>query len=76
LSAQAADTDRFTCFARNSAGEARKSYDLKVLVRPTINESTSSLPLQTIIPGTAFAVECKVEAIPDAEVCLLILLNI
>uniref|UniRef100_A0A0M3IE08 Hemicentin-1 n=1 Tax=Ascaris lumbricoides TaxID=6252 RepID=A0A0M3IE08_ASCLU len=68
LSAQVADTGRFTCVSRNSAGEARKSYDLKVLVPPTINETTSSLPLQTIIPGTAFAVECKVDAIPEAEV--------
>ncbi len=31
LSAQVSDTARYTCIARNSAGEARKTFDLRVL---------------------------------------------
>lgn len=31
LSVQVSDSGRFTCIAKNSAGEARKNYDLKVL---------------------------------------------
>ncbi|VDK37691.1 unnamed protein product, partial [Gongylonema pulchrum] len=71
LSAQVTDSARYTCIAQNSAGDAKKIYDLAVLVPPTINETSSSPPLQTIIPGTGFAVECNVYAIPDAQVCIL-----
>ncbi|KAM3729054.1 Hemicentin-1 [Dirofilaria immitis] len=68
LSAQISDTARYVCVARNTAGEAKKIFDLNVLVAPIISESASSPPLQTIIPGTSFAIECLVEAIPDAEI--------
>lgn len=40
-------------------------------VPPTINESSSSPPLQTVIPGTGFAVECNVQAVPEAQVQIL-----
>uniref|UniRef100_A0A915PVG6 Ig-like domain-containing protein n=1 Tax=Setaria digitata TaxID=48799 RepID=A0A915PVG6_9BILA len=69
LSAQILDAARYTCIARNTAGEAKKVYDLYVLVPPTISESSSSPPLQTIVPGTGFSVECVVQAaVPDAQI--------
>uniref|UniRef100_A0A0R3RPN6 Immunoglobulin I-set domain protein n=1 Tax=Elaeophora elaphi TaxID=1147741 RepID=A0A0R3RPN6_9BILA len=69
LSAQISDTARYVCVAQNAAGEAKKTYDLRVLVPPTISETSSSPPLQTVIPGTGFAVECIVhQAVPDAQV--------
>lgn len=42
--------------------------NFEILVSPTISEISSSPPLQTIIPGTGFAVECIVQAVPDAQV--------
>ncbi|CAG9531886.1 unnamed protein product [Cercopithifilaria johnstoni] len=68
LSAQISDTARYVCVARNTAGEARKIFDLRVLIPPAISETSSSPPLQTIIPGTSFAVECIVQAVPDAQI--------
>lgn len=40
----------------------------KFAVSPMINETASSPALLTIIPGAPFGVNCKVEAIPQAEV--------
>ncbi|VBB35583.1 unnamed protein product, partial [Acanthocheilonema viteae] len=67
LSAQISDTARYVCVARNAAGEAKKIYDLHVLISPIISETSSSPPLQTIIPGNGFALECIVQAIPDPQ---------
>ncbi|EFO22762.2 hypothetical protein LOAG_05722 [Loa loa] len=68
LSAQILDTARYVCIAQNTAGEAKKIYDLHVLVPPIISETSSSPPLQTIIPGTGFTLECIVQALPDAQI--------
>uniref|UniRef100_A0A914V1Q2 Ig-like domain-containing protein n=1 Tax=Plectus sambesii TaxID=2011161 RepID=A0A914V1Q2_9BILA len=68
LSAQVTDTSRYTCVARNTAGEARKIIDLRVLVPPIINETLSSKPLQTVIPESQFRIECKVHGIPQPEI--------
>ncbi|KAK0404397.1 hypothetical protein QR680_017438 [Steinernema hermaphroditum] len=68
LSARREDEGRVSCVARNDAGEARKHFDLVLLVPPTINDSLSSDPVQTAIPGQPFNVSCHVEAIPEAHI--------
>ncbi|TKR80926.1 hypothetical protein L596_014897 [Steinernema carpocapsae] len=68
LSAKREDEGRVTCIARNDAGEVRKHFDLTLLVPPTINDSLSSEAVQTVIPGHAFNITCKVDAIPEADI--------
>ncbi|VDM60008.1 unnamed protein product [Angiostrongylus costaricensis] len=58
---------RYTCIVRNAAGEARKTYDLKVLVPPSINELSSSESLQNVIPGSQMSLDCIVDGDPFPE---------
>uniref|UniRef100_A0A1I8F226 Ig-like domain-containing protein n=1 Tax=Wuchereria bancrofti TaxID=6293 RepID=A0A1I8F226_WUCBA len=46
------------------ASESRSTTNIP----PIISETSSSPPLQTVIPGTGFALECIVQAIPDAQI--------
>uniref|UniRef100_A0A0K0DQ12 Ig-like domain-containing protein n=1 Tax=Angiostrongylus cantonensis TaxID=6313 RepID=A0A0K0DQ12_ANGCA len=59
---------RYTCIVRNAAGEARKTYDLKVLVPPSINELSSSESLQNVIPGSQMSLDCVVDGDPFPEI--------
>ncbi|KAK6759923.1 hypothetical protein RB195_021467 [Necator americanus] len=68
LSARTTDTGRYTCIVRNAAGEARKTFDLKVLVPPSINELSSSESLQNVIPGSRLSLDCIVDGDPFPEI--------
>ncbi|CAI4229355.1 unnamed protein product [Auanema sp. JU1783] len=68
LSARTTDTGRYSCIARNPAGEARKTFELKVLVPSVILEETSSEVLQTVIPGSRLSLTCDAEGIPAPEI--------
>ena len=59
---------RWSCIAKNSAGEARKTFDLKVLVPASINELTSSDALITVIPQAPVSIVCDVEGDPTPQV--------
>lgn len=72
----------WTCLAKNSAGEARKNFNLVVqgikfllkiyiyfcVVPITFNETLSSRPIFSVIPGTQFKIECIVDGIPIPKV--------
>lgn len=64
LSAQRSDNTRFTCVAKNAAGEARKHFDLLVQIPPAINDSLSSPLIQSVIPKSDFKIDCRVDAVP------------
>ncbi|KAE9555394.1 hypothetical protein FO519_001406 [Halicephalobus sp. NKZ332] len=68
LSAQKSDNTRFTCVAKNSAGEARKNFDVVVQIPPLINDSLSSPGIQSVIPGNDFRIDCKIDSFPQAEI--------
>uniref|UniRef100_A0A914PAM5 Ig-like domain-containing protein n=1 Tax=Panagrolaimus davidi TaxID=227884 RepID=A0A914PAM5_9BILA len=68
LSAQKSDNTRFTCIAKNAAGEARKHFDLLVQIPPSINDSLSSPLIQSVIPNSDFKIDCKVDAIPPPKI--------
>ncbi|VDL71887.1 unnamed protein product [Nippostrongylus brasiliensis] len=61
-------TCRYTCIVRNAAGEVRKTYDVTVLVPPSINELTSSESLQNAIPGSQLGIDCIVDGDPFPEI--------
>ncbi|VDM75112.1 unnamed protein product [Strongylus vulgaris] len=66
---QAKSSDKkYTCIVRNAAGEARKTFDLKVLVPPSINELSSSESLQNVIPGSRLSLDCIVDGDPFPEI--------
>ncbi|CAJ0583273.1 unnamed protein product, partial [Mesorhabditis spiculigera] len=64
LSAKTGDAGRYTCVVKNPAGEARKTFELKVFVPASINEATSSPDMQTVIPGHKIQIECDAEGQP------------
>uniref|UniRef100_A0A1I7X4M9 Hemicentin-1 n=1 Tax=Heterorhabditis bacteriophora TaxID=37862 RepID=A0A1I7X4M9_HETBA len=68
LSSRTSDSGRYTCVVRNAAGEARKTFNLKVLVPATIRDSSSSETLQTVIPGSKLSLDCDVEGNPTPEI--------
>ncbi|WKY14387.1 hypothetical protein Q1695_000159 [Nippostrongylus brasiliensis] len=68
LSARTTDSGRYTCIVRNAAGEVRKTYDVTVLVPPSINELTSSESLQNAIPGSQLGIDCIVDGDPFPEI--------
>ncbi|KJH48748.1 immunoglobulin I-set domain protein [Dictyocaulus viviparus] len=68
LSARITDSGRYTCIVRNAAGEARKTYDLRVLVPPSINEISSSESIQNVIPGSQMSLDCIVDGDPFPEI--------
>ncbi|CAJ0933934.1 unnamed protein product, partial [Mesorhabditis belari] len=68
LSARVTDAGRYTCVVRNPAGEARKTFELKVYVPASINEANSSPDMQTIVPGKPITIECDVEGNPPPQV--------
>lgn len=61
--------EAFIWFIMNLSALTAIHLDFSISVPPTISETSSSPPLQTIIPGTSFAVECVIQAVPDAKVC-------
>ncbi|GMT31155.1 hypothetical protein PFISCL1PPCAC_22452 [Pristionchus fissidentatus] len=68
LSARPEDAGRYSCIVRNPAGESRKSFDLKVLVPPTIDESLSTPALITAIPGELITIDCEVHGSPPPTI--------
>uniref|UniRef100_A0A915CRF4 Ig-like domain-containing protein n=1 Tax=Ditylenchus dipsaci TaxID=166011 RepID=A0A915CRF4_9BILA len=64
LSAQRSDATRWTCLVKNSAGEARKNFDLSVQIPPTVNETASSSPIMSVLPGDQFKLDCVVDGNP------------
>ncbi|KAK3506808.1 hypothetical protein QTP70_028372 [Hemibagrus guttatus] len=60
---QVAHTGRYTCVARNQAGEARRHFNLKVLDPPRINGS--GFPTEvSIVVNNVLELVCEAEGIP------------
>ncbi|KAI1722962.1 immunoglobulin i-set domain-containing protein [Ditylenchus destructor] len=68
LSAQRAHATRWACIAKNSAGEDRKIFDVQVNVPVTINDSASSPPIMSVMPGDQFRLDCIVDGVPQPEI--------
>ncbi|GMT05475.1 hypothetical protein PENTCL1PPCAC_27649, partial [Pristionchus entomophagus] len=68
LSARPEDAGRYSCIVRNPAGESRKSFDLRVLVPPRIDESLSTPSLITAIPGELITIDCEVAGSPPPTI--------
>lgn len=75
LVAQRTDSAQWTCVAKNSAGEARKQIQLVVHMAPVFNDTLTSMPVQSYVPGTKFILRCHVDGIPPPTVRLPIFLS-
>ena len=76
LVAQRTDSAQWTCVAKNSAGEARKQIQLVVHMAPVFNDTLTSMPVQSYVPGTKFSLRCHVDGIPPPTVCFLFCLSL
>lgn len=76
------DTARYTCIARNLAGETEKSFDLDVMVPPTIKEvwkelfkfcngslkKGASKHNLSVIISRPIVIDCPAEGIPPPTI--------
>ncbi|KAH7691437.1 Protein HIM-4 a, partial [Aphelenchoides avenae] len=68
LVAQKTDAAQWTCVAKNSAGEARKQIQLVIHMAPVFNDTLTSMPVQSYVPGTKFSLRCHVDGIPPPTI--------
>lgn len=54
--------NEWRCTATNAAGNASKTFTINVLVRPSINISSASPPLQTVFPFRELRLRCPIDA--------------
>jgi hemicentin len=62
------DTARYTCVARNIAGERDRDYNVDVYVPPKIDESLVPLYNLSVITGRPVAIDCPADGIPPPEI--------
>ncbi|XP_052788091.1 hemicentin-1-like [Mya arenaria] len=69
--ASTSDTARYTCVARNAAGQESLSYDMNVFVAPVIDES-NVVYFRKVVQNRTIVIECPVSGIPKPEVSWLV----
>jgi hemicentin len=62
------DTARYTCVARNLAGETEKNFDLDVFVPPTINDETATKLNISVIASRPVSIECPAFGVPLPDI--------
>ncbi|XP_064650190.1 hemicentin-1-like isoform X2 [Lineus longissimus] len=65
--AQLTDAGRFTCIARNIAGETEKNFDLEVLIPPRIDDN-NRLDTFTVIVKRPIVLDCRVRGKPPPKI--------
>ncbi|XP_060552023.1 hemicentin-1-like isoform X2 [Ruditapes philippinarum] len=71
LNSKESDTGRYTCVARNPAGQQSLSYDLEIHVPPSIDES-NVVYFRKVVENRTIIIECPVSGIPKPKVSWLI----
>uniref|UniRef100_A0A0K0E047 Hemicentin-1 n=1 Tax=Strongyloides stercoralis TaxID=6248 RepID=A0A0K0E047_STRER len=68
LSVHKNDEDIYECLASNSAGSAKETFDLKVIVKPVLDDKLSSKAIQIVNPGDGIKIDCRINANPLNEI--------